>query len=48
MAVDKIVEEYIRTHPGSQKLHERAVKVFAADGATHANRLLDPFRPYIT
>ncbi len=48
MAVDKIVEEYIRTHPGSQKLHERAVKVFAADGATHTSRILDPFRPYIT
>jgi len=48
MAVDKIVEEYIRTHPGSQKLHERAVKVFAADGATHASRILDPSRPYIT
>ena len=48
MAVDKIVEEYIRTHPGSQKLHERAVKVFAADGATHMTRVLDPFRPYIT
>ncbi len=48
MAVDKLVEEYIRTHPGSQKLHERAVKAFAADGATHASRILDPFRPYIT
>ncbi len=48
MAVDKIVEEYIRTHPGSQKLHERAAKVFAADGATHTSRILDPFRPYIT
>ena len=48
MAVDKLVEEYIRTHPGSQKLHERAVKVFAANGATHASRILDPFRPYIT
>ena len=48
MTEDKLVEEYIRTHPGSQKLHERAVKVFAADGATHASRILDPFRPYIT
>jgi len=48
MAVDRIVEEYIRTHPGSQRLHERAVKVFAADGATHTSRVLDPFRPYIT
>jgi len=48
MAVDKLVEEYIRAHPGSQKLHERAVKVFAANGATHGTRILDPFRPYIT
>jgi len=48
MAADKIIEEYIRTHPGSQKLHEQAVKVFAADGATHRSRILDPFRPYIT
>ena len=48
MAVDKLVEEYIRAHPGSQKLHERAVKVFAANGATHTSRILDPFRPYIT
>jgi len=48
MAVDKLVEQYIRTHPGSQKLHERAVEVFAANGATHASRILDPFRPYIT
>ncbi len=43
-----IVEEYKRTHPTSQKLHERAVKVFAANGATHLTRILDPFRPYIT
>jgi len=43
-----IVEEYIRTHPGSHKLHEEAKKVFAANGATHTARVLDPFRPYIT
>jgi glutamate-1-semialdehyde 2,1-aminomutase len=48
MAIDKIVKEYIRAHPGSQKLHERAMKVFVADGATHGARILDPFRPYIT
>ncbi len=48
MAADKIVEEYISTHPGSQRLHERAEKVFAANGATHASRILDPFRPYVT
>ncbi len=45
---ESLVEEYERTHPGSQKLHERAVKVFAANGATHVARILDPFRPYIT
>ncbi len=48
MAMENIVEEYIRTHPGSHKLHERAKKLFAANGATHAGRILDPFRPYIT
>ena len=48
MIVENIVEEYIRTHPGSQKLHERAEKVFAANGATHGDRVLEPFRPYIT
>jgi glutamate-1-semialdehyde 2,1-aminomutase len=45
---DNLVEEYKRTHPGSQKLHDRAVMVFAADGATHMVRVLDPFRPYFT
>ena len=30
-----IVDEYIKTHPGSQKLHERAMGFFAANGATH-------------
>ena len=43
----KIVEEYIKAHPGSQKLHEQAGKIFPADGATHTARLLNPFRPYI-
>jgi len=43
-----IVQEYIRAHPGSQKLHEEAEKIFAANGATHMTRVLDPFRPYIT
>ena len=42
-----IVDEYIKTHPGSQKLHERAMRIFAADGATHTARVLDPFRPYV-
>jgi len=48
MAVESIVEEYERAHPGSQRLHERAVKAFAANGASHFIRILDPFRPYIT
>ena len=44
----KLIEEYIGTHQGSQRLHERGVKHFAADGATHFARILEPFRPYIT
>jgi len=48
MTTENIVEEYIRSHPGSQKLHEEAEKLFAAHGATHSTRVLDPFRPYIT
>ena len=48
MPVKNIVEEYIRTHQGSQKLHGQAEKIFAADGATHTSRILIPFRPYIT
>ena len=48
MTTEDIVKEYIRTHPESQKLNERAEKVFAAGGATHTARVLDPFRPYIT
>jgi len=48
MTIKNIVEEYKKAHLRSQKLHERAVKVFAADGTTHAARILDPFRPYIT
>ncbi|MCD6599721.1 MAG: aminotransferase class III-fold pyridoxal phosphate-dependent enzyme [Dehalococcoidia bacterium] len=45
---ENLIKEYKKTHPGSEKLHERAVKVFAADGATHQSRILKPFRPYIT
>lgn len=48
MLRDNLTEEYKKTHPGSQKLHERAVGLFAADGATHMGRICDPFRPYIT
>ena len=48
MAIDKLVEEYKGTHPKSGELHERAVEVFAADGATARARVLEPYRPYIT
>ena len=48
MAAGDIVEEYTRSHQKSQKLHERAEKIFAANGATHVIRLVDPFGPYIT
>jgi len=44
---DRLIEEYRRTHPRSQELHERAKRSFAADGATHMGRICDPFRPYI-
>ena len=43
-----LLKEYIRKRPGSEKLHERAVQLFSANGATHAARILDPFRPYVT
>jgi len=45
---ENLGKEYRRIHPGSQRLHEQAVKVFAANGATHQSRILNPFRPYIT
>jgi len=48
MVAQNIVEEYISTHQGSRELHERARMILPADGATHAARILDPFRPYIT
>ena len=48
MAEPGIVEEYVRSHPRSQELHERARRILPANGATHAARVLDPFRPYIT
>jgi len=48
MAEENIVEEYTRHHQKSLRLHKRAEKIFAANGATHFLRLLDPFRPYIT
>ena len=44
----KIEEEYINARPRSKKLHDQALNLFPAKGATHASRVLDPFRPYIT
>jgi len=43
-----LAEEYIKKRPGSKELHEKAMQLFSADGATHSARILDPFRPYIT
>jgi len=45
---ESLLNEYIKKHPGSEKLHEEAVRLFSANGATHAARILDPFRPYVT
>ena len=47
MITENIVEQYKGSHPGSQKLHERAANAFA-NGATHVSRIFDPFKPYIT
>jgi glutamate-1-semialdehyde 2,1-aminomutase len=43
-----LVQEYERTHPRSLELHRRAARCFAANGATHVARIMDPFRPYVT
>ncbi len=48
MTTDNLVEEYKASHTKSAKLHERALKVFSGDGATHIARIINPFRPYIT
>jgi glutamate-1-semialdehyde 2,1-aminomutase len=45
---DALIAKYVESHPGSQKLHEQAARLFAANGATHAARVMQPFRPYIT
>jgi len=47
MTTDNIIKEYQKKHPSSQQWHERATRFFAASGATHGARILDPFRPYI-
>jgi len=46
--VSNLIEEYIKSHPKSKELHERALKIFAGAGATHTGRILDPYRPYVT
>jgi glutamate-1-semialdehyde 2,1-aminomutase len=43
-----LTERYVSSHPKSAQWHERALKKFAGDGATHFVRILDPFRPYVT
>ncbi len=48
MDLKDVAGEYIKAHQRSQRLHERAETLFAANGATHVSRVLDPFRPYIT
>jgi glutamate-1-semialdehyde 2,1-aminomutase len=49
MAVnDPLSNAYVGTHPRSAALHDKAVRSFAADGATHVARMTEPFRPYIT
>jgi glutamate-1-semialdehyde 2,1-aminomutase len=45
---EQLVKEYERTHPRSLALHQKAIRSFGADGATHVARVMDPFRPYVT
>jgi glutamate-1-semialdehyde 2,1-aminomutase len=45
---ETLSEEYRKRNPKSAAFHERARKLFSAQGATHFVRILDPFRPYIT
>ncbi len=48
MTGQDLVAEYINCRPKSRQLHEQAACLFAANGATHSARVLEPFRPYIT
>ncbi len=48
MTIDKLTDIYKATHPQSLNRHERALSIFAADGATHTARILSPYGPYIT
>jgi len=43
-----VVDEFVKSHPKSRELHERALNHFAAKGVTHVARIWDPFGPYMT
>jgi glutamate-1-semialdehyde 2,1-aminomutase len=45
---EQLIAKYFETHTKSLALHKRAAEKFAANGATHTARILDPFRPYVT
>jgi glutamate-1-semialdehyde 2,1-aminomutase len=44
---DAVMKHYTASHANSVELHARAVQLFAAAGATHSARVMDPFRPYV-
>jgi len=43
-----VIDEFVKSHPKSRELHERALNHFAAKGVTHVGRIWDPFGPYMT
>jgi len=43
-----IINEFVKSHPQSKQLHEKALNHFAANGATHVSRMWNPFGPYMT
>ncbi len=43
-----VIDEFVKSHPKSKQLHERALKHFAARGVTHVGRMWNPFGPYMT
>jgi len=45
---DPLRNAYLAARPHSVSLHDQALEHFAADGATHVARVMEPFRPYIT
>ena len=45
---EQLIGKYVAAHPTSNALHKKATERFAASGATHTGRVLDPFRPYVT